>query len=140
MILGIGTDLVDIERMRAILDRRGEAFARRVFTLGERTRCAARHDPLPCLANRFAAKEALAKALGLGIARMGLRNAEVVNAAGGAPGFRLAGRLARWAARQPGLRLHLSLSDTTAQALAMVVVEAESGGVLPGDSEVFGCD
>lgn len=131
MILGIGTDLVEVARIRAILDRQGEAFSRRVYTGGERARCAKRADPAPCLANRFAAKEALAKALGLGIARMGLHNAEVVNAAGGAPGLRLHGPLQDWAAAQPGLRLHLSLSDTADHALAMVVVEADPGATLP---------
>ena len=69
MIVGVGVDVVEIPRLRKILARYGERFAQRVFTPEEREYCAAHTDPAPHYAVRFAAKEALFKALGTGWAR-----------------------------------------------------------------------
>ena len=130
-ILGVGVDLADVARIAAVVERNDQRFLDRVFTAGEQACCRRRRDPAPCLTSRFAAKEALAKALQLGIGPMGLTDAEVRNHENGAPYFELHGALADWVAAQPGLRIHLSLSDTTGHAMAMVVVEAEASVALP---------
>ena len=130
-VLGIGVDLADYARIAAAVERSGQRFLDRVYTAGEQAYCRRRRDPTPCLCSRFAAKEALAKALRLGIGPMGLTDAEVCNHDNGAPYFVLHGPLGEWAAAQPGLTIHLSLSDSTGHAVATVVVEADADVVLP---------
>lgn len=136
-VLGIGVDLADYARIAAAVERSGERFLNRIFTAAERQYCQRRRDPVPCLCSRFAAKEALAKALQLGIGPMGLNDAEVCNRDNGAPYFELHGPLKAWAALQPGLAIHLSLSDSVGYATAMVVVEADPGVGLPGSLKEF---
>ena len=130
MIYGIGTDIIDIRRIRDTVERRGERFAAKV--LGEhelavyharRARVAQRG--LSFLATRFSAKEAFSKAIGLGMRMpMTWRACEIVNAASGKPTIRLHGALAEWfAARR--LRAHVSVSDESDYAAAFVVVETE---------------
>ncbi|MEO5364922.1 MAG: holo-ACP synthase [Magnetococcus sp. WYHC-3] len=127
MICGLGSDLVDIARIRRALERFPERFAARVFTPGERAYCAAWADPAACLSKRFAAKEAFVKALGSGF-RGGLwfTDIEVVHGPLGNPALRLA-PVARAALRRVRchgpLRVHLTLSDEGGMALAVVVLE-----------------
>ena len=129
MILGIGTDLCRIDRIEKALTRFGDRFTHRVFLEGERARAEARANRAASYARRFAAKEACAKALGMGL-RMNFfwREIEVINAATGRPGLRLHGRaLARLAAMTPRgeiARLMLSLTDDPPHALAVVIVES----------------
>jgi holo-[acyl-carrier protein] synthase len=130
MIYGIGTDIIDIRRIRATLERRGDRFAEKV--LGEhelavyraRTARVAQRG-LSFLATRFSAKEAFSKAIGLGMRMpMTWRACEIVNAASGKPEIRLHGALADWfAARR--LRALVSVSDESDYAAAFVVVEHE---------------
>jgi len=130
MIYGIGTDIIDIRRLRATVERRGERFAEKV--LGEtelavyrarRARVAQRG--LSFLATRFSAKEAFSKAIGLGLRMpMTWRACEIVNVASGQPTIRLHGALAEWFA-QRRLRAHVSVSDESDYAAAFVVVETE---------------
>ncbi|HMO46766.1 MAG TPA: holo-ACP synthase [Rubrivivax sp.] len=130
MIYGIGTDIIDIRRIRDTLARRGERFAEKV--LGEhelavyharRARVAQRGSSF--LATRFSAKEAFSKAIGLGMRMpMTWRACEIVNAAGGKPTIRLHGALAEWFAERR-LRAHVSVSDESDYAAAFVVVETE---------------
>lgn len=129
MIHGIGTDLCDIRRMAALLARRGVRFAEKVLGPSELAQFhlrAAAHAPRgpQFLATRFAAKEALSKAMGTGMRPpMTWHGCEVVNAPDGRPAFALTGELAEWfAARE--LVAHLSLSDETDVAAAFVVVES----------------
>jgi holo-[acyl-carrier protein] synthase len=130
MIYGIGTDIIDIRRLRATLERRGDRFAEKV--LGERelavyrTRSArVAQRGLSYLATRFSAKEAFSKALGLGMRMpMTWRACEILNAASGKPEIRLHGALAEWFAAR-GLRAHVSVSDESDYAAAFVVVEHE---------------
>jgi holo-[acyl-carrier protein] synthase len=130
MIYGIGTDIIDIRRLRATVDRRGERFAQKV--LGEhelavyRARSArVAQRGLSFLATRFSAKEAFSKAIGLGMRMpMTWRACEIVNAASGKPEIRLNGALAEWFAAR-GLRAHVSVSDESDYAAAFVVVEHE---------------
>jgi holo-[acyl-carrier protein] synthase len=131
MIYGVGTDLCDIRRIAATLERRGDRFAERVLGPAElqvfharRDRAAARG--LRFLATRFAAKEAFSKAIGLGIRwPMSWRACEVLNEASGKPCLQLGGELAQWFDAR-GLVAHVSVSDETDYAAAFVVVETRS--------------
>jgi len=128
MIHGIGTDICDIRRIEAALARRGERFAHKVLGPRElpvffarRERVAARG--VHYLATRFAAKEAFAKAIGLGIHMpMTWRACEILNAPGGKPVIELRGELAAWFDVR-GLRATVSVSDESDYAVAFVVVE-----------------
>lgn len=130
MIYGIGTDIIDIRRLRATLQRRGDRFAEKV--LGEQELAVYRarsarvaQRGLSFLATRFSAKEAFSKAIGMGMRMpMTWRACEILNAASGKPQIRLHGALAEWFA-QRGLRAHVSLSDESDYAAAFVVVEHE---------------
>ncbi|MFZ4068824.1 MAG: holo-ACP synthase [Caulobacterales bacterium] len=130
MILGIGSDLIDIRRIAATLARHPERFTVRVFTELERARAARRPSAVAAhYAKRFAAKEACAKALGTGIRRgVFWRDLGVVNAPSGQPTMCLTGGAAeRLAALTPAGRvahIHLSLTDDMPWAQAFVVIEA----------------
>ncbi len=128
MILGIGSDLSDIRRVAATLERFGERFTHRVFTEIERTRSERKPDRASSYAKRFAAKEACAKALGTGMRRgVFWKDMGVVNARSGQPTMALTGgAAARLAAMVPaGWRgvIHLSLTDDHPYAQAFVVIE-----------------
>lgn len=132
MILGIGSDLCDINRIENTLARHGERFTHRVFTAGERAKCDGRAARAPSYARRFAAKEACAKALGTGIRRgVFWRDMEVVNLPGGQPTMRLhGGAAARLAAMTPpGMVavLHLTMTDDPPMAQAFVIIEMRAG-------------
>ena len=129
MILGIGTDICDIRRIRDLYDRHPERFVAKAFTQAERDRCLARPDPVPCLAKRFAAKEAVAKALASEQSgALSWQDVEVINQPSGRPDVRLHGGAAeRLQSLLPaGHRacLRLSLSDERDFAVAFAVVEA----------------
>ena len=132
MILGVGTDLLDIRRLERTLERWGERFSRRVYTELERRRCEGHVNRAARYAQRYAAKEACAKALGTGF-REGVawRDMEVDNFPSGKPFLRLSGGAAqRLALLTPrGLRpaIELSLTDEYPFAHAIVVISA-----LPG--------
>lgn len=129
MILGIGSDLCDIDRIQKSLDRFGERFTHRIFTEGERAKSDRRATRAASYARRFAAKEACSKALGTGL-RAGVfwRDMEVVNLPGGRPTLRLTGgAAARLAAiTPPGHEafVHVSMTDDPPMAQAFVVIEA----------------
>ncbi len=133
MIVGIGTDICDIRRLRDTLARRGERFATRVLGAAELEIFRARQARVQArgvayLATRFAAKEAFSKAIGLGMrSPMSWRACEILNLAGGAPVIRLHGALADWFAAR-GLVAHVSLTDERDYAASFVVVEK---GPLP---------
>jgi holo-[acyl-carrier protein] synthase len=134
LIIGLGSDLCNIERIAASLDRFGTRFERRVFTPVEQAKAARR--PLTragTLAKRFAAKEAFAKAVGTGFrAGVFMKDIGVVNAASGAPTLALTGgAAARLAALTPaGHRavIHLTLTDDHPWAQAFVIIEALATG------------
>ena len=128
MIFGIGTDLCDMRRIEAAFARRGERFAEKV--LGERElavfrarRARAEARGLRYLATRFSAKEAFAKAIGLGIRMpMTWRACEVLNLASGKPHIVLDGALAHWF-EERRLLAHVTVTDESDYAAAFVVVE-----------------
>ncbi len=124
MIVGIGTDLIEVARIEASLHRFGDQFLERIYTAGEIAYCKARRTGAESLAARFAAKEAGAKALGTGISRgVGWRELEVHRLPGRAPELRLHGRAAEIAASLGIARLTLSLTHTRGLAMAVVIAE-----------------
>jgi holo-[acyl-carrier protein] synthase len=127
-VRGIGVDLAQIPRLRRVLERWDERFLRRVFTEQEIAYCRARRDPVPHLAARFAAKEAVLKALGTGL-RMGVnwREIEVRRAHGQAPMVVLSGRCRALAEARGADRVLVSLTHDGDYALAQVVLVGAGG-------------
>ena len=124
MIAGIGTDIVKVQRMRGAVARHGDRFLAKVFTPAEIAYCRERVRESEHLAARFAAKEAVAKALGTGVSDgVTLREIEVVNDAYGKPQIALHAGAQRLAAKRNIARLHLSISHTGELAMAQVVAE-----------------
>ena len=139
MIVGIGSDLSDIRRIQASLDRFGERFTNRVFTDVERARSERKPDRAASYAKRFAAKEACSKALGTGLKRgVYLADMGVVNLPSGRPTMTLTGGAAERLAAliPPGMDgfIHVSLTDDHPYAQAFVVIEAlpKAGADLSG--------
>lgn len=135
MILGVGSDLIDIRRIEKAIERFGDRFLDRIFTEVERRRCDRRGAiRIASYARRFAAKEAAAKALGTGF-RAGVfwRDLGVVNLPSGQPGLRLTGgALERLnAITPPGMeaRLDVSLTDEPPLAQAIVIISAVPASV-----------
>ncbi len=125
MIVGIGVDAVEVARIARALERHPR-FAERVFTPAERAASARRGvGAAAYLAKRWAAKEAVSKALGVGFSGFRYTDLEVVNHPSGAPSIALTGELAEWASELGVRQWHLSLSDTRDTAVAAVVAEGE---------------
>lgn len=133
MILGVGTDLLDIRRLERTLERWGDRFCQRVYTEVERRRCDGHVNRAARYAQRYAAKEACAKALGTGF-REGVawRDMEVDNLASGKPFLRLSAGADRRLAflTPPGLvaAVDLSLTDEYPFAHAIVIISTIPGG------------
>ena len=121
MIVGIGVDAVEVDRMRQILQRT-PTFRER-FTPLERADAEMRNDPSERYAARFAAKEAVMKALGVGLGAFGFHDVETVLAESGAPSLRLSGQAAVLASAAGVNSWHVSLTHTGSTAIAMVVAE-----------------
>lgn len=130
MIIGLGSDLCNIERIQSSLDRFGERFEARCFTAIERAKAAKRpFTRAGTYAKRFAAKEAFSKAVGTGFRRgVYLKDIGVVNAPSGAPTLALANgaalRLAEMTPPGHEARIHLTLTDDHPWAQAFVIIEA----------------
>jgi holo-[acyl-carrier protein] synthase len=126
MIKGLGVDIVEIDRMRGALERHPR-MKERIFSAAERAYCDKRNKPEVHYALRFAAKEAVLKALGTGFAGMSFQDVEVVRDAGGRPSPKLHGRAAEVAEEIGVVEMHLSLSytHTTAVASAVAITERE---------------
>lgn len=119
--VGLGVDIVEVDRMRSILART-PSFTERVFSEEERAYADAHSDPAKHYAARFAAKEAVLKSLGTGFSDgIGLRDVEVVNNAKGRPIVRLYGRAAEIASAMDVYDLPLSLTHSTNDAIACVI-------------------
>ncbi|WP_308915467.1 holo-ACP synthase [Jannaschia sp. LMIT008] len=133
MILGIGTDLANIERIAGVLDRFGDRFRNRVFTATEQRKAEGRLDTPGTYAKRWAAKEACSKALGTGL-RMGIawKDMHVTNLRTGQPVMHVTGwaaeRLARMTPEGHEAMIHVTLTDDHPWAHAMVVIEARPYG------------
>jgi holo-[acyl-carrier protein] synthase len=118
-VVGVGIDLVEVGRMRRVLERTPR-FTDRVFTQAEWAYCSGRHDPAMHAAARFAAKEAVLKALGRGMFEGSLQDIEVVRTDSG-PTIVLSGDHATAAAGVAGWHLSLTHTETTAAAVAVAV-------------------
>lgn len=127
MILGIGTDIVSIARLRRALERGGAHFRDHAFTPEESAAALRMKDALPRFAGRWAAKEALAKALGTGCGEhCSWEEISITNHENGRPEMRLSGRTLATFEALGGRRLHLSISHETEYACATVVIEGEA--------------
>ena len=129
MIIGLGSDLVDIRRIERVIGQYGYRFLERIFTEAERARCEGRANRAASYARRFAAKEACAKALGTGFRRgVFWRDLGVVNLTSGRPTMRLTGgALRRLEEMTPAgmlVRLDVSLTDEPPMAQAVVIISA----------------
>jgi holo-[acyl-carrier protein] synthase len=129
MILGVGSDLIDVRRIERTMERHGERFLTRIFTAAERAKAEGRARSAETYAKRFAAKEACAKALGTGLhAGVFWRDMGVVNLRSGRPTMKLTGgALARLKAITPvgcEARIDVTLTDEGPMAQALVVISA----------------
>jgi holo-[acyl-carrier protein] synthase len=137
MILGIGSDIIDIRRIERTLARFGDRFILRVYTEGERVRAERRPDQRAATyAKRFAAKEACSKALGTGLKKgVFWRDMGVANLASGKPTMRLTGgaaaRLAQMTPLGHSAQIDVSLTDDYPLAVAFVIISAELEPTAP---------
>ena len=124
MIVGIGIDVAEVKRIRAVIESQGARFLRRVFTPDEVAYCEQFKNKYERYAGRFAAKEAAMKALGTGWSR-GVRwvDVEVVRARGGRPILELKGEARKVADRLGVKNIALSMTHTVEQAIAQVIFE-----------------
>jgi holo-[acyl-carrier protein] synthase len=145
MIIGIGSDLIDIRRVAKVIERHGDRFLDRIFTDAERARASRRAKNekmvVATYAKRFAAKEACSKALGTGIRRgVWWRDMGVINLPGGRPTMQLTGgALARLEALTPEgfeARIDLSITDDWPLAQAFVIISAVRSGKDRGASRL----
>lgn len=119
-VVGLGVDLCDVDRMRAVLGRT-PGFASRTFTAAEQEYCRRAKDPSERFAARFAAKEAVLKALGAGLGACRFTDIEVVRAESGAPSLCLHGAATELAAERGVGAWHISLTHTKTMAEAVVL-------------------
>jgi holo-[acyl-carrier protein] synthase len=126
MIKGIGVDIIEISRIQDSLDRLGSSFTRKIFTEQEVQYCSSKAHPAQHYAARFAAKEAMSKALATGWAGdFQWKNVEVVNALSGKPEIVLHGRTKETMA---GNAIHLTISHSDTSVVAFVVIESTLKG------------
>ncbi len=124
MIIAIGIDIVEISRIEETMARQGERFLKRVFTLSERGYCDGRSSRIASYAARFAAKEAVMKALGTGWDKgISWQDIEVIRGESGPPSIHLAGLALERFHSVGGKRIHLSLSHSRDTAIAQVIFE-----------------
>lgn len=124
VILGVGTDMIEIARIQRAIEKNAR-FEQRVYTEQEIVYCKRKANPWQSFAARFAAKEAVSKALGTGIGTVGLQEIEIVNAAGGQPQVVLHGAALILAQNRNIQRVHVSLSHSETFAIATAVLEGE---------------
>jgi holo-[acyl-carrier protein] synthase len=130
-VVGVGIDAVDLLRFARVLGRRA-SLADRLFTPGELAYARSAVDPVPRLSTRFAAKEAVMKALGVGLGAFSFHDVEVVRIGLDAPGLVLTDAAEALAVRSGVSRWHLSLSHTSEVAVALVVAEGGPATVPAG--------
>lgn len=131
-IVGIGVDAIDIARFRATLERT-PSMRTRLFTATELEYVAAQSDPVPSLAVRFAAREAVMKAMRLGLGSIDFHDVEVRRAESGAPSLVLTGKAAEHAAVRGVAEWHLSLTHSDTTAIAYVVAVGVVAAVEAND-------
>ena len=126
MIIGIGTDIVEKRRIAQSISRFGDRFTRRILTSKELHQCVEKSDHIGSIAGRFAAKEALFKALGTGWAEgVGWKDVEILSAPNGRPVVQLSGKPACMC---EDIHVHVSISHEKENAIAFVILEKPEGG------------
>lgn len=121
LIFGIGTDIVEISRIEEVFNKNGNRFTKKFFTAFEEEYCLSQKNPHPHYAARFAAKEAVVKALGTGFRKMKFNEIEIVNDCLGKPEVRLSGQALAIAKKLGIQEIKLSLSHTRDNAVAFAV-------------------
>jgi len=125
MIIGVGIDIVEVERIKKAWDAHGDRFLNRILTDAEKAYCLKFTDAALEIAGRFAAKEAFSKAIFTGMAQgVHWRDIEITNDPSGAPRMTIKGKAAEHATHLGGNRLHVSISHTHQHAAAVVIVES----------------
>lgn len=126
MILGLGTDIIEVDRIRASFTKFGERFVNRILLPNEITYCLSHKDPAPFIAVRFAAKEAISKALGTGIGmQLSWQDMEIVRKDSGEPFVILRGGGLKLLEQRGGGKVFISLSHTQNYATAIVLLAAD---------------
>lgn len=129
MILGVGIDLIEVDRVRASFERFGERFVNRILLPDEIAYCLQHKDPAPFLAARFAAKEAISKAFGTGIgSQLGWHDMEIRRKESGEPFVVLRDKGAALLRERGGQAVHLSISHTQRHAAVVAVLEGGGAG------------
>jgi len=124
MVIGIGVDIIEIERVKKLIEKFSGKFIKKVFSAREMDYCRRFSDPGRCFAARFAAKEAVLKALGTGLAQgVRWREVEIVNLPGGAPEVVLTGKAAALANTKGVQKVLVSLAHGKNEAIAFVLLE-----------------
>ena len=124
MIFGIGTDMVEISRIQKAIEK-NPRFLQKVYTEKEIAYCQRKRNPWQSFAARFAAKEAVSKAMGTGLGKIGLTDIEVLNQSSGQPQIILHGAAKVFATEHGFVRVHISLSHSEAYAIATAIIEEE---------------
>lgn len=123
MVIGIGTDIVEIERISDVLNRQGDKFVERILTESEQEQYQQSHQKAAFLAKRFAVKEAVAKALGTGIGHgVSFQDMVITNDVKGAPQISLSGGAAKMLAKKEGSVVLISIADERDYAIAYAVL------------------
>jgi holo-[acyl-carrier protein] synthase len=129
MLLGLGVDMVEVERVKKALERWGERFLNRVFTSEERSYCLRKAFPEQSFAARFAAKEAVLKAIGTGLSSgIGWKGVEIVNKTSGKPEVNLGKKIMH---RIGGKKILISISHTKEFAIACAILLEEENSKRP---------
>ena len=130
MVVGLGVDIIEIARIRRTMEEQGEAFLHRIFTAREIAYCAAKANPSQHYAARFAAKEAVSKAMATGWSgEFAWCDVEVMNDGAGRPQVALHGRLGE---RLAGCRVLVSLSHSESHVVAVALIERGGGSSAAG--------
>ena len=125
MIFGIGTDIVEVDRIREFSNKFGEKFLNRILLPTEQKYCLNYIDPAPYIAGRFAAKEAIAKAFGFGIGeKIGWHDMEIVREESGKPNVQLHGKAQLLMDKIGTKKVQITLSHTNKHATATAIIEA----------------
>jgi len=131
MIVGLGVDLIEIERVKNAHLKHGERFIKRLFTPGEAAYCLKKSDPYPSLAGRFAVKEAVIKAFGHGFGgRWKWIHIEVVREPSGKPALKLSGVMEQLRLERKIDRVHVTIAHSKRDATATVLFETTSPGSM----------
>ena len=125
MIVGIGIDIINVDRIGRIINKWNSRFTHRIFTYKERLYCEKKKNGFQSYAARFAAKEALLKALGLGLSGVSWNDIEVTNSSLGQPFIELKGNIKNIAVEKKIDKIFLTISHSNKYAIAQIILEGK---------------